>query len=68
MKLENTTKPENDRLLLLPMESMMDKLQVSYSTLYRMMKEGLPHYKRSQKVYFNPDKVQDWFDKKYQVI
>ena len=68
MKIENTTKPEIDSLSLLTMESMLNRLQVSYSTLHRMMKEGLPHYKRSQKVYFSPDKVQDWFDKKYQVV
>ena len=49
------------------MESVLEELDVSYSTLKRMMNEGLPHYKRGKKLYFNPTKVQDWFDKKYQV-
>ena len=50
------------------MESVLEELDVSYSTLKRMMNEGLPHYKRGKKLYFNPTKVQDWFDKKYKVI
>ena len=50
------------------MDSLMKELKVSYSTMRRMMLEGLPHYKRGKKIYFNPNKVQDWFDKKYQVV
>ena len=45
-----------------------DVLNISYSTLKRMMNEGLPHYKRGKKLYFSPTKVQDWFDKKYKVV
>ena len=40
------------------MESVLEELDVSYSTLKRMMNEGLPHYKRGKKLYFNPTKVQ----------
>ncbi len=50
------------------MESILEELDVSYSTLKRMMNEGLPHYKRGKKLYFSPTKVQDWFDKKYKVV
>jgi len=50
------------------MDSLMGELKVSYSTLKRMMNEGLPHYKRGKKIYFSPNKVQDWFDEKYQVV
>lgn len=50
------------------MESVLEELDVSYSTLKRMMNEGLPHYKRGKKLYFSPTKVQDWFDKKYKVV
>jgi len=50
------------------MENLMNEMDVSYSTLRRMMLEGLPHYKRGKKIYFNPNKVQNWFDDKYSVV
>ncbi|MDA8753840.1 helix-turn-helix domain-containing protein [Candidatus Marinimicrobia bacterium] len=50
------------------MENLMTEMDVSYSTLRRMMLEGLPHYKRGKKIYFNPNKVQNWFDDKYSVV
>ncbi len=50
------------------MDNLMNELDVSYSTMRRMMLEGLPHYKRGKKIYFNTDKVQSWFDEKYQVV
>jgi hypothetical protein len=34
----------------------------------RMMMEGLPHYKRGKKIYFNPNKVHEWFDDNYKVM
>ena len=60
-------KVKDKNFSFITMESVLDELDVSYSTLKRMMNEGLPHYKRGKKLYFNPSKVQDWFEKKYQV-
>jgi len=42
----------------------MEELNISYSTLYRWCKKGMPHYKvkGSKKVLFNRDKVQDWLE------
>jgi|TARA_Y100000294_G_scaffold123762_1_gene115140 hypothetical protein len=50
------------------MDSLMEELKVSYSTMRRMMMEGLPHYKRGKKIYFNPNKVHEWFDNNYKVM
>ena len=67
MELTSVFSKVEKNFSFITMESILEELDVSYSTLKRMMNEGLPHYKRGKKLYFNPTKVQDWFDKKYQV-
>ena len=46
------------------MKKIMEELNISYSTLYRWCKKGMPHYKEkgSKEVLFNRDKVQDWLE------
>ena len=46
------------------MKTIMAELTISYSTLYRWCKKGMPHYnvKGSKKVLFNRDTVQDWLE------
>ena len=46
------------------MKTILEELNISYSTLYRWCKKGMPHYKvkGSKKVLFNRDKVQDWLE------
>tara|TARA_R110001592_G_scaffold332805_2_gene616389 strand:+ start:547 stop:759 length:213 start_codon:yes stop_codon:yes gene_type:complete len=61
-------KVTNKNFSFVTMDSLKDELDMSYSTIRRMMLEGLPHYKRGKKIYFNPNKVQDWFDEKYKVV
>tara|TARA_B100000519_G_C14241380_1_gene437493 strand:- start:2050 stop:2262 length:213 start_codon:yes stop_codon:yes gene_type:complete len=61
-------KVEDKTFSFITMESLMKEMDVSYSTIRRMMLEGLPHYKRGKKIFFNPNKVQSWFDDKYSVI
>ena len=69
MELKNVFDSVKDKnFSFITMDSLMEELEVSYSTMRRMMLEGLPHYKRGKKIYFNPDKVQSWFDDKYQVV
>ena len=46
------------------MKKIMEELNISYSTLYRWCKKGMPHYKvkGSKNLLFNRDKVQDWLE------
>ena len=46
------------------MKTIMEELNISYSTCYRWCKKGKPHYKvkGSKKVLFNRNKVQDWLE------
>jgi excisionase family DNA binding protein len=50
----------------IPMKLLQERLDISYSTLYRWTRyKGLPYYKPmgSKKVFFNMKKVEDWLDK-----
>ena len=69
MELTNVFNKVKDKdFSFVTMDSLMEELKISYSTMRRMRNEGLPHYKRGKKIYFSPNKVQDWFDKKYQIV
>ena len=52
----------NDKVSLVDMKQIQKDLNISYSTLHRWMKKGLPYYKPrgGRKVQFNRDKVEEW--------
>ena len=46
------------------MKQILEDLGISYSTLYRWCKKGMPHYKvrGSNKITFNREKVKEWLE------
>tara|TARA_B100000809_G_C14601710_1_gene337648 strand:- start:105 stop:257 length:153 start_codon:yes stop_codon:yes gene_type:complete len=46
------------------MKQILEDLGISYSTLYRWCKKGMPHYKvrGSKKITFNREKVKEWLE------
>lgn len=62
----NKDNQSENRLPILTLELLKQQLDVSYSTIKRMMNEGLPYYKRGHKIFFHKDKIQNYLDQKYQ--
>ena len=62
--LTSNIKDGDEGVSLMGMKQLQNHLGISYSTLYRMMKKGLPHYKPKgfKKVQFNIKKVEDWLE------
>ena len=53
----NKDNQSENRLPILTLELLKQQLDVSYSTIKRMMNEGLPYYKRGHKIFFHKDKT-----------
>jgi|TARA_B100001964_G_C13832343_1_gene422157 hypothetical protein len=69
MELTNVFNKVKDKdFSFVTMDSLMEELKISYSTMRRMRNEGLPHYKRGKKIYFNLNKVHEWFENNHKVM
>jgi len=54
----------NNYVSVVSMKQILEDLGISYSTLYRWCKKGMPHYKvrGSKKITFNREKVKEWLE------
>ena len=60
-------KDENKTISMVSLDSLQKELECSYSSIWRFCKDGLPHYKRGKKLWFNKDKVFNWLEENYSV-
>ena len=60
-------KDEDKTISLVSLDSLHKELECSYSSICRFCKDGLPHYKRGKKLWFNRDKVLNWLEENYSV-
>ena len=62
--LTSNIKEGDEEISLVGMKTLQSKLNISYSTLHRWMKKGLPYHKvkGGRKVSFNIRKVENWLE------
>jgi hypothetical protein len=57
----------NDIISLISLETLQKELECSYSSIWRFCNDGLPHFKRGKKLWFNKNKVYNWLEENYSV-
>jgi|AntAceMinimDraft_17_1070374.scaffolds.fasta_scaffold93170_2 excisionase family DNA binding protein len=50
-------------MALLKLEDLSKELKVHNNTIYKWLKQGLPHFKKGQVIRFNLEKVLVWLEK-----
>ena len=70
ISLTNNIEPNKNYISVVGMKTILQDLNISYSTLYRWCKKGMPHYKvnGSKKLTFNREAVQKWLEEQTQKL
>jgi excisionase family DNA binding protein len=70
ISLTNNIEPNKNYISVVGMKTILQDLNISYSTLYRWCQKGMPYYKvsGSKKLTFNREAVQKWLEEQTQKL